>query len=271
MPQFRRLLSRAITSLFLALAGIAGAYAQFAPQTYTGAVAVTGSASAAALLPTPGPITTFCNTGSNGAFVRLGNSGVVALVGDSFVNAGTCRAFANVSGPYYSIIGAGVTSVNLVAGTCFSGDCGLGGGGGSGGGGGGNVNITQQAGTNIGTPTNFGTAPSNATPALSANVALDTCPGCVGAAALATGQVSCASTDTTLVAARTGVAGTGRASVTVTNAGTTDVWIGNSGLTTATGVLLVGIKGASLTLNTTAAIHCIVSSTAQTVDFVETF
>lgn len=96
----------------------------------------------------------------------------------------------------------------------------------------------------------------------------------VGTAALATGQVSVATTvgGTSIVAARTGVVGTGRKSVCVTNVtGTAPVFIGNSGLTTSTGEYLAGVAGASICLDTQAAIFGIVSATAQTVSFTETF
>ncbi len=83
-----------------------------------------------------------------------------------------------------------------------------------------------------------------------------------GASKIATAQVS---VDTTsggkLIAAQR----TGRQSITITNAGTTIVYIGNSGLTTGTGEYLAGVAGASITLLTTAAIYGIVGSSTQTV------
>jgi hypothetical protein len=93
----------------------------------------------------------------------------------------------------------------------------------------------------------------------------------VGAAAFATAQVSCGSTATSLVSARTGVSGTGRVSVTATNTTTTAVYIGASGVTTSTGALLPGIVGASLTLNTTAQLYCIVATGSATVSEIETY
>lgn len=95
----------------------------------------------------------------------------------------------------------------------------------------------------------------------------------VGAAALATNHVSCPiTTETSIVSARTGAAGTGRASVTITNmTGTQVVDIGNTGVTTGSGIELPPIQGASITLNTTAAIHCIATTAAQTMTFVESY
>jgi hypothetical protein len=93
----------------------------------------------------------------------------------------------------------------------------------------------------------------------------------LGSAAFATSQVSVASTATLIAAARTGVPGTGRIAISITNAGTTAVYIGGAGVTTSTGTLLVGIAGTTLTFDTTAAVYGIVASTAQTVTVLETF
>ncbi len=89
-----------------------------------------------------------------------------------------------------------------------------------------------------------------------------------GAANLATGQATVATTagGTQIVAARAG-----RSSVTITNLGTTDVFVGNSGLTTATGQLLTGTKGASITINTSAAVFGIVGTGSQAVSFIESY
>ncbi len=93
----------------------------------------------------------------------------------------------------------------------------------------------------------------------------------VGAASLATGQVSVAATATSIATARTGAPGTGRASITLVNTTTTAIYIGGSGVTTTTGQLLPGVVGASLTLNTTAAIYGIVATGTATVTELETF
>lgn len=110
---------------------------------------------------------------------------------------------------------------------------------------------------------NGAAAPGSASPVTPSNQP-------VGGATIANGQVSCSTSSTALVAARTGVAGTGRVSVTVTNLGTNDVYIGVTGVTTSTGNLLVGVKGASVTYNTQAALFCVAGS-AQSVSFLENF
>ena len=113
---------------------------------------------------------------------------------------------------------------------------------------------------------NGAAAPASASPVTPSNQP-------VGGGTIVTNQVSVGTTvgGTQIIAARTGVAGTGRISATVCNTSTTDVWVGASGLTTATGQLLVGIKGACITLNTTAAIFGIVGAGTETVSFSETF
>jgi len=113
---------------------------------------------------------------------------------------------------------------------------------------------------------NGAAAPASASPVTPSNQP-------VGGGTIVTNQVSVGTTvgGTQIIAARTGVAGTGRISATVCNTSTTDVWVGASGLTTATGQLLDGIKGACITLNTTAAIFGIVGSGTETVSFSETF
>lgn len=94
----------------------------------------------------------------------------------------------------------------------------------------------------------------------------------LGTNALATNQVSVASSATLIVAARTGATGTGRKSVTITNiTGTGPFYVGNTGLTTSTGMYVGATAGASITLDTQAAIFGIVPTTAQSVSFVETF
>lgn len=93
----------------------------------------------------------------------------------------------------------------------------------------------------------------------------------VGAANFAATQVSVASSATSIVAARTGISGTGRISVTITNTTTTAIYLGGSGVTTSTGTLLPGIVGASVTLNTTAAVYGIVASSTATVTEFETY
>lgn len=94
----------------------------------------------------------------------------------------------------------------------------------------------------------------------------------LGTNTLATNQVSVASSATLIVAARTGATGIGRKSVTITNiTGTGPFYVGNTGLTTSTGMYVGATAGASITLDTQAAIFGIVPTTAQSVSFVETF
>lgn len=87
-----------------------------------------------------------------------------------------------------------------------------------------------------------------------------------GLSTLATAQVSVAATATVIAAARTG-----RSQVTVTNLGTTDVFLGGSGVTTTTGILLTGTKGASVTLTFAGALYGIVATGTQSVSVAETF
>lgn len=75
---------------------------------------------------------------------------------------------------------------------------------------------------------------------------------------------------TELAAPRTGVAGVGRVAVTVVNTGTTSLWIGNSGVTSLTGLFIPPIPGASVTLNTTAGIFG-QSAGSSTVSVLETY
>lgn len=87
----------------------------------------------------------------------------------------------------------------------------------------------------------------------------------VSRANLATNQVSVAATATLVVAARAG-----RDSVTVENHGTTDVYVGSSsGVTTSTGILLPGTKGAAITLSYSGAVYAIVATGTQTVSYAE--
>jgi hypothetical protein len=82
----------------------------------------------------------------------------------------------------------------------------------------------------------------------------------VGYANFAPGQVaSVTSSATSICAARTGAAGTGRGNITVFNTGANTIYLGGSGVTTSTGLPLY--PGGSVTLPTTAAIYGICAST----------
>lgn len=86
-----------------------------------------------------------------------------------------------------------------------------------------------------------------------------------GSASFATGQVAVTTSATQIVPARSG-----RLAVTIILNGAADVFLGVAGVTTATGVLLLGVKGSSITIPTQAAVFGISAST-QPVSFVETF
>jgi hypothetical protein len=84
--------------------------------------------------------------------------------------------------------------------------------------------------------------------------------------ALATAQIPVGTSATKILDARPD-----RREAVLVNHGTTDVLIGGSNVTAANGVLLAGIKGASITLRTTAAIYGIVAVDTQTVSAAESY
>jgi hypothetical protein len=92
--------------------------------------------------------------------------------------------------------------------------------------------------------------------------------GVVGAANVGTGQVSVDTTSggVTVAAAR----GT-RRQLTIVNHGTTDVYVGVGSVTTSSGILLPGVKGAALTIDTTLAVKAIVASGSQSVSYLEEY
>jgi hypothetical protein len=87
-----------------------------------------------------------------------------------------------------------------------------------------------------------------------------------GADTVATAQVTVGTSATVIAAARAG-----RSSITITNMGTTDVLIGLAGVTTANGLLLVGTKGASVTLACNGALSGIVGTGTQAVSVLEIY
>lgn len=88
-----------------------------------------------------------------------------------------------------------------------------------------------------------------------------------GAPNLAIAQVSVATSDTAVVAARAL-----RRSVTIQQiTGTQNVFCNQTTATTANGVVLPATVGSSITFNTTSAIRCIAVTGAQTVAVAETF
>jgi hypothetical protein len=62
-----------------------------------------------------------------------------------------------------------------------------------------------------------------------------------------------------------------RGDVTIVNGGTTDIWLGNSGVAIGTGVLLAGFKGAAVTIPTTAAVFGITGAGSQVVSYIESY
>jgi len=83
---------------------------------------------------------------------------------------------------------------------------------------------------------------------------------------IATGQVSVTASATQVVAARAG-----RKEVTIVNHATTAVYIGGSGVTAATGLLLAGVQGQGITVTGGAAIYAIAASGSETVSFLEVY
>lgn len=94
----------------------------------------------------------------------------------------------------------------------------------------------------------------------------------VGTGGYSTGQVNVTSGATLIVGALAGAIGTGRVCVTITNLGTTTVWLGStSGVTSSTGEPLAGVQYASVTRCTTSAIYGISGGATQTVAYGQTF
>jgi hypothetical protein len=62
-----------------------------------------------------------------------------------------------------------------------------------------------------------------------------------------------------------------RSAVTIENTGTTAVYIGTSDVTTTTGMLLPGVVGASITINSRAPIYGVVATGTATVTILDTY
>lgn len=88
----------------------------------------------------------------------------------------------------------------------------------------------------------------------------------VGTSNFSTGQVALASTATQIVSSRST-----RRSITIVNLSTTDMYIGGSGVTTSTGQLLLGTKGAAITMEVVGAIYGIVATGTPSVSFEEEY
>ena len=88
----------------------------------------------------------------------------------------------------------------------------------------------------------------------------------IGNDLLATGQPNVGATATAICSARVG-----RGAITVVNHGTTDVFLGGSTVTSGTGVLLLGVKGASITLPFAGALYGVTATGSQPVSYVEVY
>ena len=85
-------------------------------------------------------------------------------------------------------------------------------------------------------------------------------------ASLATGQVNVTISATQIVPARSG-----RKEVTIVNNSTIMVYLGGSGVTTSTGLLLAGVAGQGITITGGAAVYGIVASGSEPVSFLEVY
>lgn len=91
-------------------------------------------------------------------------------------------------------------------------------------------------------------------------------PPSVGAGSFATGQVTCGTSATVIVSARTGAPGTGRVLLSIINGAVNAIYVGAAGVTTSTGAILAtsGVDNE----NSTAAWDC-VASTGTLISYIE--
>lgn len=82
----------------------------------------------------------------------------------------------------------------------------------------------------------------------------------LGSDGFSTAQVTVTNTATAIAFGNTGAQG-----VLITNLGTTDVWIGGPSVTTSTGTLLPGVRGAALSIPCIDTVYGIVASGSQAV------
>lgn len=87
-----------------------------------------------------------------------------------------------------------------------------------------------------------------------------------GHSTIATGQVSCSTTATLIAAARTG-----RQKLIFNSTAATAFYYGASGVTTTTGVYVAASAGASTSLDTAAAVYCIVPTGTLTLSYAELY
>lgn len=84
--------------------------------------------------------------------------------------------------------------------------------------------------------------------------------------ALAAGQVTLGTTATLIAAARAG-----RTKITITSTAATVFYVGGSGVTAANGFYVAAAAGASVTLDTAAAVYGVVAAGTLLVAFIETY
>jgi len=87
-----------------------------------------------------------------------------------------------------------------------------------------------------------------------------------GAGSFATGQVSIGASATQIAASRAT-----RRRMTIVNHGSTAVFVGASGVATNSGLRLIGLDGAAVSLVVTGAVYGIVASGSQTVSYIEEY
>lgn len=88
----------------------------------------------------------------------------------------------------------------------------------------------------------------------------------VGATNFTTGQVALSSAGVLI-----STANSTRTSITIVNLNTTDIYIGAIGVTTSTGQLLLGTKGAAITLEVVGAIYGVVATGTPLVSYEEEY
>lgn len=173
------------------------------------------------------------------------------------------RTVQGIAGATPVIVGDGTGALNVIVDSIAAGDNNIG-----------NVDIVTMPNVTIGTfpdnePINVAQIAGVAPNLNSGDITTGTQRVVLGGApTLAHNQVSVATTagGTVIVAARAG-----RRSVVIINHGSTAVFIGNTGLTTSTGLQLIGTAGATISIPTSAAVYGIVAAGTQTVSYMEVY
>lgn len=86
-----------------------------------------------------------------------------------------------------------------------------------------------------------------------------------GSGVIATGQVAVTTSDTLVCAARAG-----RNSVTISSASAVAFYVGATGVTSSTGLYVAAVAGASITLDTAAAVYAVGASNL-TLTYIENY